>query len=288
MNRQQSGYCDLHTHSVYSDGTFTPTELIQAADALGISAIALTDHNTAKGLPEFLSAARSAQVNAVCGVEFSTDYCGRELHILALFVDERHFDSIGEIEQNMAREKQKSNRRLCNALIFDGYAIDLDAVYRKAKGGVNRAHIAADLVERGYVSSISEAFRTLISEQSGRYIPPKRYDALEMVDFICSIGAVSVLAHPLVSLSRDKLNDFLSAAKPHGLVAMETDYSLYDAQTTAYARKTAAKLGLLCSGGSDFHGSVKPDISLGSGWVELRVPDTYYSALRRAAEQLKA
>ena len=263
-------FCDLHTHSVYSDGTFTPAELVSEARKIGLSAIALTDHNTVAGLPEFVSAAENSGVMAVPGVEFSTDYGNTELHILALFVRPEHYAPITSLLEEAAQRKEASNRRLANALRNAGYFLDYDVIKANTpRGQVNRAHFAAELTRLGYTRTRQEAFETLLSPKCGFYVPPARIGSLEAIGFIKSLGAVSVLAHPFLRLDEKALRGFLPMAVTAGLDAMETAYSQYSPETTALAEAIAAEYGLKCSGGSDFHGANKPQIPLGAPRIPI-------------------
>ena len=272
--------CDLHTHSVYSDGTFTPTRIISSATALGLSAVALCDHNTVDGLPEFLTAAQEQRIRAVPGCEFSVDYVGTELHLLALFIPEGHFDAISHLMEDVNRRKDRSNRDLIFSLNRAGYKIDYERIKSATPNGkFNRAHIAAELTRLGYTASRNEAFQTLLDPKTGHYREPERLTFFEMLDFIRSIDAVPVLAHPFLNLSEDQLRALLPLAKSRGLVGMECRYSNYDAQTTALSLALARQFHLKPSGGSDFHGANKPDIRLGSGRGDLRVPLDWLEAL---------
>lgn len=275
-----TGYCDLHTHSVFSDGTFTPAELVAAAEELGLAAVALTDHNTVAGLPEFLEAGRESPVETVAGVEFSTEYEGTELHILALWLDEARFARVTELLEDFRIRKERSNEDLVEALARAGMVIDYEAVKAAAGGYINRAHIAHELTRLGYTESIKDAFKHLLAPGAGFYTPPKRLDAYDAIRFIKSLGAVAVLAHPLLNLDEAGLLAFLPEAVAAGLDGMEVLYPKYTPEETALAEKLAEKFGLLPSGGSDFHGTNKPDIALGTGRGDLRVPKRFLSALR--------
>lgn len=265
--------CDLHTHSIFSDGTFTPTEIINHAEALGISAVALCDHNTIDGLPEFIAASKGKNVEAIPGVEFSVDLNGKELHLLGLCLKEDSFQKITEIMQVINKSKEESNILLIDSLNKAGYKISFSSIKAKTPNGkFNRAHIAVELVEKGYCTSIKQAFSTLLAPSIGHYIEPKRFTVYEMIDFIKSIGAVSVLAHPFLNLTEEELLSFLPIAKRRGLVGIECYYSLYDEATTEKSFSLAKKFGLKFSGGSDFHGANKPDIELGIGKGNLKIP----------------
>lgn len=272
--------CDLHTHSVFSDGSLTPAQLVQQAEEAGLSAIALTDHNTVAGLPEFLAAGAHSSVETVPGIELSTDWKGKELHLVGLFVRPSHEDAICAYLSDFARRKEASNRALMDALAAHGYPLDYAGIREKAGGYINRAHIAMELVAQGYVPTVKAAFSTLLSEKHGLYQPPERIAATEAVAWFHEMGIVTVLAHPYLSLSPNQLEEFIPAAKARGLDAMETLYSTYDEATSAAAAAMADRFGLCHSGGSDFHGNAKPDIRLGTGKGGLQVPLSLLEQLR--------
>lgn len=119
-------FCDLHTHSTFSDGTDTPTELIKKAEQVGLSAIALTDHNSISGLSEFLSAAKDSKVIAVPGAEFSTEYEGKELHLVGLFIKEEHYQKVREFCDDVRKSKENSNRKLIENLKQVGYSVEYE------------------------------------------------------------------------------------------------------------------------------------------------------------------
>ena len=274
--------CDLHTHSTCSDGTLTPTELVKLALEKELSAVALTDHNTVAGLPEFLEAARGTELEAVPGIEFSVDYGDIELHILGLFVKPEHYGPITERVEDMLRRKEQSNidlvKNLEQAGIFLSYE-DIKAA--TTTGQVNRALIAAEMLRKGYVSSIQEAFSKYLKQSHGYYNPPKRPDAFETIRFIRSLGAVSVWAHPFLNLKTEEaIREFLPEACKAGLQGMEVFYPKFDENQTALALQLVKEFGLQPSGGSDFHGENKPDIQLGSGKGSLSLPITLLEGLK--------
>ena len=276
-------YCDLHAHSNCSDGTYTPAELVAMARQLGLRAVALTDHNTVLGLPAFLEAARGGAVEAVPGCEFSTDYNGVELHILGLFLKPSHYEVVTALLEKAQQEKRQCDIDLVAALNRAGYAVDYDQICSKCSGQINRAHIAAALVEQGYFETMQACFKGPLSAERGFYRPPKRIGSYDCIRFIKSLGAVAVLAHPFLSLDEAGLRAFLPEAVEAGLDGMEVAYSKYSAETTATAHAIAGEFGLLPSGGSDFHGGNKPDIALGTGRGDLKIPVSWLEALRGRA-----
>lgn len=273
-------YCDLHTHSNFSDGTLSPTELIAKAKKIGLAAIALTDHNTVSGLPSFLEEAKNQGVTAIGGTELSTAYAGRELHLLGLFIPQEAYDLIETKTAKYHALKEESNRLLIQRLNAAGYPISYEDVKKRSKSGnVNRAHVAAELLEKGLIPSIKSAFESLLRQNGEFYTPPKRLDVFEAIDFLCEIGATPVLAHPFLELNEQELRDFLPKAIQHGLIGMEIFHSSFEEEQSALAEKIAKEFSLLPSGGSDFHGDNKPHVSLGRVTGNRQIPIAFYQQL---------
>ena len=272
-------YCDLHTHSDQSDGTCTPEEVIKLAKKEGLQAVALCDHNTVSGLPEFLAAADG--IEAIPGTEFSTDYLGTELHILALYIKPEDYEAVTAKAEKYLIDKEQSNIDLCTALTAAGYPLSYEKIKAATTDGfVNRAVIAAQMVRLGYIETVQQGFKTLLSQKHGYYKPPVRPDAFEIIRFIKSIGAVAVLAHPFLNLSRQELEIFLPQAVEAGLDGMEVLYSKYSPEETADSFELIEKYGLLPSGGSDFHGQNKPDIAVGVGRGNLKIPYSWAQQIK--------
>ena len=272
-------FCDLHTHSDHSDGTCSPGKVVELAKKAGLTAVALCDHNTVFGLPEFLAAADG--IEAIPGTEFSTDYNGTELHILALYIEPRYYGAVTERAERFLIDKEQSNVRLCRALTDAGYPLAYEEIKAGTTDGfVNRAVIAAQMVRLGYTESVQQAFKTLLSEKQGYYKPPRRPDAFEIIRFIKSIGAVAVLAHPLLNLDRAELEAFLTEAVEAGLDGMEVLYSKYTEEEREISLEIVEKYKLLPSGGSDFHGENKPDIAVGVGRGNLKIPAQWAKAIK--------
>lgn len=275
-------YCDLHTHSNFSDGTYSPAEIIAEAEKLGLSSVALTDHNTVAGLPDFVAAAQHSPVEAVPGVEISCQYGDTELHLVGLYLPMENLDAITVCLDSLNWKKEESNRLLIRNLNQAGYLLDYEEIRQTHPDGtVNRAVIAASMLEKGYVTSINEAFQDLLSVKAGFYVPPQRLTFFDAIALLRCMEAVPVLAHPFLNLkTEDTLRECLREAVPKGLAAMETMYSSYAPETTALARRIAREFGLLESGGSDFHGSTKPHIQLGCGKGDLAVPAAVAASLK--------
>ena len=215
--------CDLHVHSLFSDGTDTPTQLIRQAESLALSALALCDHNTLAGLPEFLEAAAHSTVEAIPGIEFSTTYESLELHILALGLPPTSYASIQNLLDEGLLQKETANRSLIEKLCRLGMPVDYNALKARCPNGyINRAHIAAELTRLGHTPSIKEAFSSLLSPKCGLYQPPQWPEATRIIAKIRQLGAIPVLAHPLLTMDASTAEHFLKLAVPMGLVGMET------------------------------------------------------------------
>ena len=275
--------CDLHCHSTFSDGTLTPTELVSLAEKQGLSALALTDHNTSKGLAKFIEAGKNSSVEPIAGCEFSTDWEGHELHIVGLFFDESKWAEVEDYVELLNIAKKNSNIRLIKSLNNAGYEITYDEVASSTNANeFNRAHVAKVLVSKGYAASMNDAFKNILSESIGHYIPPKRLGAITTVKFIKHNGAAAILAHPFLNLNYEELEKFLPEAKVAGLDGIETFYSKFSEEETRLAKELAKRFDLYESGGSDFHGSNKPDIQLGSGRGNLEIPYEILENLKNA------
>lgn len=271
---------DLHTHSHFSDGTDSPTELVRKAKKQKLEAIALCDHNTVAGLPEFMAAGKNSTVETIPGTELTAEFDNTEVHILALFLPETQYDAVTLYVDPFRKAKAENNRYLFSALTNAGFLLEEQRIFQGSLDYVNRAVFASELTRLGYTVSNDEAFQTLLKPGNGYYFPVPKLNAFETIEFIRSINAVPVLAHPLDSLTPSQLRVFLPEAVKAGLQAMETFYSKYDASETALACALAEAYALKQAGGSDYHGDRKPGILLGTGKGTLSIPRSVLEALR--------
>lgn len=278
--------CDLHTHTKHSDGSYTTEELVRLAKEKKLI-IALTDHNTTSGIPSFLEAAERLGVTAVAGCELSTVYEGKEFHLIGLFISSEHYETVENLCVEYHKLKEKSNIDLIDKLCKMGYELDYSEISKQnLNGRINRAHIASALVKGGYASSIPEAFDKLLDEKCGIYLPPKRFSLCDAIGFLRGISAVPILAHPLKEIDEARLDRMLPELISAGLIAIETMHSSYSDEQIQNSKALAKKYGLLESGGSDFHGSIKPGVELGVGKGNLDIPDSVYHKLLDAKSKL--
>ena len=273
---------DLHTHSVYSDGTNTPAELVSMADERGLGALALTDHDTVKGIPELLATAEAASVEAVPGIELSAECERGTMHILGYFIDHTCPILLEKIEK-IRTGRDIRNVEILKKLNKLGYRLLWEDVERQAGlDVVGRPHIAAALLERGHVKSKKAAFDLLLAKGRPGYVERDRYSAKECIDLIREAGGVSVLAHPAtIYLPDEQLRILVGELKEHGLGGIEAHYAENRPENIRKFTEWAEELELICTGGTDFHGANSPDLKLGTGFGQLRVPD-------EALDQLKA
>lgn len=262
---------DLHTHSTFSDGTFTPLQLVKYAEEKGLKAFALTDHDTTEGVKEAKSIETNVEV--ISGVEISTRYDKKEIHIVGLYVNENDADLNKQLKYY--REKRVTrNFEMLEKLNSLGVNITIDDVKESCTGDViSRAHIAKALVSKGFVGSYTEAFDRYLGDNKCAYVPRETLNYEESMELITKAGGVPVLAHPLLyKMSDTNLENMMVKLRQKGLKAVEVYYSTHSNSDTQHIMAMANRVGLIYSGGSDFHGATKPKIDMGTGMGKLAVP----------------
>ncbi len=274
---------DLHVHSNASDGTFTPTQLVAEAKKAGLSAFALTDHDTTDGVAEAAMAAEKAGIELVPGVELSTEYEGKEIHVLGLYIDITN-EALQKHMANFRDSRDNRNVYMLEKLRSEGFDITLEALEAMFPDAViTRAHVARYLLDKGYIPDIKTAFSEYIGEGCRCYVGRPKVTPMDAVDYIIEAGGTPVLAHPVVyHMDRPQLKKMIAEMKAHGLVGMEAIYSENTAADEGDFKSLARAEDLLITGGSDFHGENKPDIRLGKGRGRLYVPYACLEAVRLA------
>ena len=275
---------DLHVHSVYSDGTYTPAELLAKAERRGLRAMALTDHDTVGGIDDLFAAATHSSVEPVPGIELSAECNRGTMHILGYYIDhncEKLLEKINKVR--IGREER--NREILKRLNKLGYVLMWSDVERHAGCDVvGRPHFAEALLERGYVKSRRAAFDLLLGKGRPAYAERYRYTALECIELIHAAGGVSVLAHPAtIHMPDDQLKGLVKGLKERGLDGIEAHYAEHKPENIRKFSAWAEEFSMLCTGGTDYHGACTPDLKLGSGFGQLRVPDEILDALKVAA-----
>jgi len=275
---------DLHLHTTYSDGSLPPTEVLTLAQKVGVSALAITDHDIVDGIPESIEAGARLGIEVIPGVEISSRYDDRELHILGYFLDWRDPVLSTRLAQLRASRHQR-NPRIIQKLNELGLALTYEEV--KALAGtdsVGRPHIARVLMEKGYVQSAKEAFDRYLAQDKPAYVPRQLPEPAEAIAWIRAARGIPVLAHPTwVKESAEGLYRLCEKLKAEGLMGIEVHYSTHKPQQTAEYLNIAKRLDLLVTGGSDFHGLTKPDIEVGVGRGGLKVSEKLLEPLKKAA-----
>jgi len=276
---------DLHTHSTASDGSATPTELVEKAVEIGLSALALTDHDTQEGVPEARSAAAGADLELIAGAELSLDYDAGAMHLLVLWLE----PGPGPLQDRLAELREgrdERNERIVQALSGLGMPMSMTEIREEAGGGaVGRPHIAAVMVKKGYATDITAAFDEWLARGRPGYMSRPRLTQEEGVGLARESGAVPILSHPhtLGVVDADEMARTLHRLKAAGLVGLEAACAPYRRHERDGYTHLARRFGLVPTGGSDFHGAYKPGLELGVGYGDLAVPDSVVDELRERA-----
>lgn len=264
---------DLHTHTTESDGSFTPEELIMEAKRVGLSAIAITDHDSISGLKKAAPLANEHNIELIPGVELSTDYNGKEVHVVGLYIDPENENFLANIKEF------KENRDNRNAIIVEnlqkeGFSITMEEL--KAENPdcvITRANIARFLYEHGMIPTIQTAFEKYIGDHCKCYVNRFKITPMDGVRLIKEAGGIAILAHPLLyHMSDATLQKLIDEMKNAGLDGIEAVYCTYTPSEERQMKKLAEENDLLISGGSDFHGTTKPNLNLGTGYGKLYIP----------------
>ncbi len=279
-------FIDLHVHSNASDGTLSPASVVELAAQKGLSAIALTDHDTIEGIPEALEAAKSLPLEVIPGIELSCVYLGEEIHILGLYVDLADKNFITETD-TLKDIRMKRNTEMIRRFQNAGINITLSEVQAGNPDTViTRAHFARVLLEKGYVTNMDQAFKKYLS-YSGPYCPRKEKITPEhAMKILRDCNASPVLAHPYqYHLGDKKTEELVSYLKEMGLHGLEVYHSSNNQYESGKLKKLAKKYQLFPTGGSDFHGTNKPDIDLGSGRGGLRISALLLDDIKRIRQE---
>lgn len=279
---------DLHVHSTKSDGSYTPAELVTYALEKGLTAFALTDHDTADGIDEALEAATGTPLEVIPGIEFSSEYEGKDIHIIGLYIDYKS-DFFKRRLTNFVKGRLIRNKEMCRQLTAYGMPVTYEALVSEFPDSViTRSHYARYLLNHGYTRSLKEAFDRYIGDNGPCFVPRKKITPMRAVEIILKAGGIPVLAHPLLyHMSSFRLDKLTATLKDMGLVGIEAIYSTYSQGEEREMRRLAAKYDLCISGGSDFHGSAKPGLDLATGYGSLFIPEEILISLKKKHEDMK-
>lgn len=281
---------DLHVHSNRSDGTLSPSQLVDHAMEKGLAAFALTDHDTTDGLEEAIAYANALRLaghtvpEVIPGIELSTEYQSQDIHIVGLYIDYHNSRFIQKLRE-FIDSRDSRNRKMCLRLQAAGIPIDYDKLAAQFPDSViTRAHFAKYMFLHGYIKSVKEAFERYVGDHCPCFVPREKVTPVQAVELILEAGGIPVLAHPvLYPMSDVRLEELAAELKEAGLIGLEAIYGAYSPSDEHRMRALAQKFGLCISGGSDFHGSNKPGLDLGTGYGSLYVPYSVLEELVRRA-----
>ena len=268
------GLIDLHIHTSASDGTVSSREIVNIAKNKGLRAISITDHDTVDGNNEAIKAGKEVGLEVIPGVEISVEWEGRPVHILGYYIDSEN-ETLQSILKNLINFREERNPKIIEKLNLLGLDISYKEVQKLAGNGtIGRPHFAQVLIERGYVKNGDEAFKKYLKRGGPAYVEKKRLTPQEGIQLIKNAGGISVLAHPfnIQGIKNRNLEQLVFYFKSIGIEGVEVFYPLHSPQQTLKLKTIGEKFGLLVTGGTDFHGVQKPDIQVGIGFGDLRVP----------------
>jgi predicted metal-dependent phosphoesterase TrpH len=288
LDSSRDAEIDLHIHSSASDGTFTPTEILSTAVMLNLKAIAITDHDTIQGSREALAAGIPTNLEFITGVEISAapppgfNLTG-SIHILGYSIDLDNHRLIKTLEV-LRKSRENRNPKILGRLNQLGIQVSPEDLQREAGDAmVGRPHIAAAMVTKGYAVSIDDAFDRLLGKGKPAYVDKYRIPSEEAVHVILEAGGVPVLAHPLLTgLENSRLEALLLRLKEMGMMGIEAYYPEHPPDSVALYLALARRHDLLVTGGTDFHGEIKPEIQMGFGAGDFGVTYELIPKLRSA------
>lgn len=300
-------FIDMHLHTTASDGSCTPSEVCQLAIDRNLAAIAITDHDTVDGVADAITYADNwnstlppiqnsdstncsgfsdssdHHIEVVPGIEMSAIYNGVEIHILGFYMDYKNPELISRLDA-IKQARYDRNEQMCERFRADG----IDMTMEKLQHGnpdtvVTRAHFARILIAEGVCRDMNQAFKKYLGKKCKYYIPTPDIPAADAIRLIRTYGKAAFIAHPLIyGFGYKQIEDMLEELKPYGLSGLEVYHSSNNAYESGRLREIARKHGLLISGGSDFHGAAKPDISVGTGRGGLRITEAVFQDIKKA------
>lgn len=272
---------DLHSHSIFSDGSSSPEELVALAEQGGVSALALTDHDTTDGLARFTAAGAGSSVQTIAGIELSAEFGNITLHLLGYLFDPANTELQSALEWVRAGRAER-NLQILENLNRLGYNLTHDDIRKHAGDDlIGRPHFAAALIEKGHFKHKDKIFQQLLGKGKAAYADRRRLTPEASVEVLCKAGGVPVIAHPgQMKLSVRDLRRLVKRLKEHGLGGIEVWHPTHHPHQSAAFLRICEDFDLVATGGSDFHGALTPDIKLGRGFGDLCVPDSTLDQLR--------
>ena len=274
---------DLHTHTKYSDGSLTPEELMDYAIYKGLKAIAITDHDTVDALDEAVAYAQDKDIELIPGVELSTEWRDKDIHIVGLDIDYKA-KGFTEYLSEFVESRDVRNEKMCALLSNAGMPMTYEELKERFPDSViTRGHYARFMLEKGYTSYLKEAFERYIGDNGPYFVPREKTTAADGVRLIKEAGGIPIVAHPMLyHMNWDRIQTLIDELKPIGLMGIEAAYTTNSSSEERETRVFAARNGLLISGGSDYHGEAKPLTDLGLGFGNLYVSAELWKEMKAA------
>jgi len=267
---------DLHVHTIYSDGTYTPEEVVRRAKDLDLVAISITDHDSVDGVEEAIRIGKRLGVEVVPGVEMSTDLGNDEIHILGYYLDWKDEAFLSQLRESQ-EARARRNRKLIRKLGDLGMRLDYNEVKKlNPRGVISRLHIARLMVKSGYVPSIGAAFEEWLNPGKPAYVRRLKVSPFQIIQLISGLQGIPVLAHPHLSKSDDLIPELVKA----GLRGIEVYHTEHNGRVVEHYKRVAQKHHLLITGGSDCHGEAKDEVLMG----KMRVPASLLGELKKVRD----
>ncbi len=287
MSKTEEHFVDLHVHTTASDGSFTPTEVAKLAMDAGLSAIAISDHDTVDGCKEIMEFVKDQPLVVIPSTELSANYKGTEIHILGFFMDWQNPGLLAALAE-MKREREKRNLDMVALFQADGYPVTMEKLlHGNPDSVITRAHFARVLVEEGICKDKNQAFEHFIGKNCKYYLPKPNIPCEKAMGIINTFGCAAYLAHPLLyHLGYAQIEELLLYLKSMGLKGLEAYHSSNNRYESEKLTAMAKKHGLAVSGGTDFHGVVKPNIQIGIGRGNMRIPESFLQELKQVCGKL--
>lgn len=277
---------DLHTHTTWSDGSYSATELVEWAHQHDIQTLAITDHDTTEGLDEALALSQTLGMDLIPGIEISTRFQEREIHVLGYFINYQDPCFQTRIRALQSTRLQRI-QEILHKLESCGISLPLEHIQHLAgSGSIGRPHVAQLLLQQKHVSTFREAFDKYLGIRGKAYVPRDVPEASDIFSWIREAGGLAILAHPFwEGFRQEDIDPACRTLVENGLQGLEVFYGTFSAKQISFNLHLAKRFDLLVSGGSDFHGTYKPEIAIGKGKGSLKVPQSALERLRKAAGQ---
>lgn len=270
---------DLHIHTTASDGSSSPSETVCRAKGAGLSAIAITDHDTVSGYAEAAEAGKENGIEVIPGIELSTRFDG-PFHVLGYFIDCEN-EELNRVLSQIVEDRDIRNEQIISKMRSDGIGITYDRMKERFGNVIGRPHIAEILVENGICRDVSDAFEHFVGKGMRYWFPRTTIPPERCIELILHAGGIPVIAHPFEYKYRQKsLPELIEFSIDHGAAGIECRHSSHTPGQMAYLELLAGEYGLLKTGGSDYHGDIKPDIKIGTGTGFVSVPSSWLERLK--------